>query len=66
MTDTTHLGWNKSSYSNGAGGNCVEMAGTDREALVRDSKDPGGPVLHFPGGAWDTFVRSVRRGGSWG
>jgi Domain of unknown function (DUF397) len=61
MTDIAHLSWHKSSYSNGAGGNCLEMADANREALVRDSKDPGGPILRFSGGAWGRFVGAVRR-----
>ncbi|MFJ9947288.1 DUF397 domain-containing protein [Kitasatospora sp. NPDC091207] len=28
--------------------------------LVRDSKDPGGPVLSFPSAAWQAFVDAVR------
>ncbi|MET8180797.1 DUF397 domain-containing protein [Streptomyces sp. NPDC005336] len=58
----TPLVWHKSSYSNGAGGNCVERAslGGDQTA-VRDSKDPGGPVLGFSQGAWRDFVVAVRR-----
>jgi uncharacterized protein DUF397 len=45
--------WRKSSYSNGAGGNCVEVAAglADRMA-VRDSKDRGGAVLAFGRTDW--------------
>ena len=32
------------------------------ERLVRDSKNPSGPVLIFPPAAWDAFVREVRAG----
>jgi hypothetical protein len=35
--------WRKSSFSNGQGGACVEVAGS--LGAVRDSKNPGGPVL---------------------
>jgi Domain of unknown function (DUF397) len=35
--------WRKSSYSNGEGGECVEVRGT--LDAVRDSKNPDGAVL---------------------
>ena len=61
MTDIATLMWHKSSYSNGAGGNCVETAKLpDRETAVRDSKRPGGPVLGFSQGAWSDFVTAVQ------
>ena len=42
--------WRKSSFSGGSGGNCVEVAGNLPGVIaVRDSKDPGGPVLLYPG-----------------
>ncbi|MFI1202931.1 DUF397 domain-containing protein [Streptomyces sp. NPDC020883] len=43
----------KSSYSNPDGGQCIEIA-DNHPALVpvRDSKDPHGPALVFPAGAW--------------
>jgi hypothetical protein len=61
MTDISSLVWHKSSYSNGSGGNCIEIAsrGSERTA-VRDSKDPHGPVLGFSDGAWAEFVAAVR------
>ncbi|WP_064457665.1 DUF397 domain-containing protein [Streptomyces hygroscopicus] len=63
MTDITTFTWHKSSYSNGAGGNCVEVAGlTGEGAAVRDSKDPGGPVIGFSDRAWGDFVAAVRSG----
>jgi hypothetical protein len=55
--------WRKSSYSNGSGGECVEVAAGTRGAYVRDSKNPGGPVLAFPAEAWGAFVAEIRRGG---
>jgi hypothetical protein len=39
------LPWRKSSRSGSDGGECVELAGVDNAVAVRDSKDPGGPVL---------------------
>jgi uncharacterized protein DUF397 len=53
--------WVKSSYSNGDGGNCVEVApGFAGLMPVRDSKDPEGPALTFTADAWRAFVSAVR------
>ncbi|MET7603989.1 DUF397 domain-containing protein [Streptomyces avermitilis] len=54
--------WFTSSYSNGAGGECVECASSDDNALIRDSKHLGGPVVGVPGLAWHAFVRALKRG----
>ncbi|WP_371515878.1 DUF397 domain-containing protein [Kitasatospora sp. NBC_01300] len=55
--------WHKSSYSGGNGGNCVEVAsGLPDLVPVRDSKDPGGPVLAFPAPAWQAFVAALQNG----
>ncbi|MEJ8648612.1 DUF397 domain-containing protein [Streptomyces sp. MS1.AVA.3] len=53
--------WRKSSYSNGDGGNCVEVF-DDLPGIVpvRDSKDPHGPAIIFPATAWSTFVTAVK------
>ena len=48
--------WRTSSHSDG-GGACVEVASIEGVlAMVRDSKDPAGPVLSFPASAWVTFL----------
>ena len=55
--------WRKSSYSNGAGGDCVEVGhGLPDLVPVRDSKNPNGPTLLFPRTAWTTFVNAIKRG----
>lgn len=55
--------WRKSSHSGDNGGDCIEVAfGTPGAVPVRDSKDPGGPVLVFPGSSWSAFVEAVRAG----
>jgi Domain of unknown function (DUF397) len=55
--------WRKSSYSNGDGGNCVEVADNLPGIVpVRDSKDPSGPALVFPAGAWAAFIADVKAG----
>lgn len=63
MTDISPLQWRKSSYSNGSGGNCVEMADLASGGIaVRDSKEPERAVLTFSAPAWGEFVAVVRRG----
>ncbi|MEW1860626.1 DUF397 domain-containing protein [Streptomyces sp. NPDC088194] len=63
MTETPL--WFKSSYS-GNGGNCIEVAANLAASRgivpVRDSKDPGGPVLAFPADAFASFVAGVKAG----
>jgi Domain of unknown function (DUF397) len=58
--------WRRSSFSTGADQTCVEVAitGGDRapEVLLRDSKDPGGPVLRFTAAEWRVFLRGVLAG----
>ncbi|WP_405020175.1 DUF397 domain-containing protein [Kitasatospora sp. NBC_00070] len=52
--------YRKSSHSGGSNGNCIEpalnLAQTHDAVGVRDSKDPEGPVLVFPAGAWSAFA----------
>lgn len=54
--------WGKSSHSF-SNGNCTEVAACSCGAgiLVRDSKDPGGPVLSFGGREWASFTATVKR-----
>jgi hypothetical protein len=54
--------WRKSSYSNGTGGACVEVAASDDERAVRDSKNPTGPVLECTAAEWSAFTAGVRAG----
>lgn len=57
------VGWRKSSHSKDSE-ECVE-AGAGRhgdEVGVRDTKQPGGPVLVVPVGAWRAFTRQVKEG----
>ncbi|CAH9418048.1 Small DUF397-containing protein [Streptomyces globisporus] len=48
--------WFKSSYSSGAGGECVEVANAIGSAHVRDSKNKPGGMLSFGAEPWATFV----------
>ncbi len=73
--DLSQVQWCKSSHS-GNGSNCVEVATVDAQAvgaapkadsadrlfLLRDSKDPQGPVLAFTPSEWAAFVGGVRLG----
>lgn len=47
--------WRKSSYSNGSGGACVEVAFAEVVA-VRDSKSSGGQMITVTPAAWLAFV----------
>lgn len=52
--------WRKSSRSNANGGACVEVANNlPGRVLVRDSKDPNGPILTFSSKAWAAFTASI-------
>jgi hypothetical protein len=55
--------WQKSSRSNGNGGNnCVEVAHLETAVAVRDSKDPSGPALIFNSASWTEFLNSAKNG----
>lgn len=55
--------WRKSSYSNGQGGDCLEVSDHHPGVVpVRDSKTPQGPALIFPAGGWTVFVEAVKGG----
>ncbi|MET7292131.1 DUF397 domain-containing protein [Streptomyces griseoloalbus] len=61
-TDLSCARWRRSSYSNGTGGECVEVADNLPGLVpVRDSKNPQGPALLFPGTVWTPFVESLGR-----
>jgi hypothetical protein len=52
--------WRKSTYSNGSGGNCVEVADLPNGGAVRDSKHPQGPILVFATDQWRAFVQGIK------
>lgn len=58
--DLSSAVWRKSSYSNGQGGNCIEVCQLPGLVAVRDSKDPNGPALVVTPAAWTLFVEQVR------
>ncbi|MFJ8195904.1 DUF397 domain-containing protein [Streptomyces sp. NPDC096152] len=54
--------WFKSSFSNGDGGECVEVAhNTPGLVPVRDSKAPDGPAVILGAASWAPFVASLKR-----
>ena len=53
--------WFVSSYSSGAGGECVEVAAWTGALYVRDSKDKAGPALSLAPDAWTSFVGFAAR-----
>ena len=57
--EVTDMNWRKSSYSGNGGGECVEVAHTDR-VLVRDTHDQNGPVLGFTAEAWTVFTAALK------
>jgi hypothetical protein len=51
------LAWRKSSHSGGQSADCVEIAALGNGArAVRDSKDPGGPVLVLSAPQWAALL----------
>ncbi|MET9290879.1 DUF397 domain-containing protein [Streptomyces sp. NPDC003077] len=53
----------KSSYRNGWGGVCLEIAdGFSGIVPVRDPKNSAGPSVVFPWDTWSSFVTGIRSG----
>jgi hypothetical protein len=53
-------GWRKSTYSDGNGGDCVELAGDSGVILVRDTTNRDGGTLAFTTDAWAAFASSFK------
>jgi hypothetical protein len=56
----SEIGWRKSSYSGGQGGNCVEVADNESRVVVRDTRNRTGPVLRFTPDAWRRFAKQLK------
>jgi hypothetical protein len=59
--DLTGAVWRKSAKSANNGG-CVEVADLGDHIVLRDSKNPTGPVLVFTAFEWECFVDGVDKG----
>ncbi|MFF7362327.1 DUF397 domain-containing protein [Streptomyces sp. NPDC008125] len=53
--------WTKSSYSEGSGNACVEVAHRSKVVLVRDSKDVALTPFQVSSDAWNSFLPFVAR-----
>lgn len=59
--DLSSAVWRKSSYSDGGGGDCLQVAdGIHGTVPVRDSKNPDGPALLIPASAWTAFIDDLK------
>lgn len=54
------IAWRKHTDSFGA--ECVEVGAAAADMLIRDSKDPAGPVIVLTAGGWPSFLLSVTSG----
>ncbi len=62
-TSLSRAVWHKSTFSNGSGGDCVEIASNlPGIVAVRDSKDREGPKLTVSDQAWSAFVQAIKYG----
>ncbi len=65
MTLTTSermaLVWRKAQRST-TNGSCVEIASVAGKIAVRDSKDPGGPVLVYTPNEFSAFLDGAKKG----
>lgn len=57
---TPPVAWRRSRRSI-AGGDCVEVAITVHQVLVKDSRDPSGLILAFGIADWQAFIHSLKR-----
>lgn len=62
-TDISCVEWKKSTKSGPHTDNCVEVGGEfTGDILIRDSKDPDGPILRFTPDEWTAFIGGVKDG----
>ena len=52
--------WNKSTYSNGSGGDCVEARRDQAAVLVRDTQNRDLGYLTVPAPEWSALVGALR------
>jgi hypothetical protein len=58
-TDCVEVAWQKSSYSGTSGSDCVEVAWQSPQILIRDSKNPAGPMLTVAPAAWRELLTTL-------
>ncbi|RKT56573.1 uncharacterized protein DUF397 [Saccharothrix australiensis] len=58
--DPTTTRWRKSSRSTNTS-NCVELARTEEAAAIRDSKNPGGPMLVLTTNGLTAFLAGLKQ-----
>lgn len=59
MTDTPM--WKKSTYSDSAGGNCVEVCvHTSHDIAMRDSKSPNSGTLNLSAAEWSGLIVTAK------
>jgi hypothetical protein len=59
MMPSSSIPWRRSSYSNGMGGECLEMAVLAGAIAVRDSKVTSGPQLTLSSATWKNFIGTI-------
>ncbi|MGW3447437.1 DUF397 domain-containing protein [Streptomyces sp. NPDC001076] len=59
MMSSSSIQWHRSSYSNGMGGECLEVAALAEAIAVRDSKVALGPRLIMSKAAWRGFIKTL-------
>lgn len=52
--------WSKSSFSQGANANCIEVNLAPDAVYVRHSQHPADAVIRYTHTEWDAFTRSVK------
>jgi hypothetical protein len=59
MMQSSSVQWHRSSYSNGMGGECLEVAMFAEEVAIRDSKNALGSQLILGAAAWKDFIGTL-------
>jgi hypothetical protein len=60
-TTSERCSWRKAQSSIGNGA-CIEVTWLNGMVAVRNSRDPGGPVLMYTAAEWRAFVDGVKKG----
>jgi len=62
-SEDSGVSWRTASYSVGNGA-CIQVASALGKVLLRDSKDPEGPVLSYSAAAFRSFLDATKRAAS--